>query len=216
IPAVVYGGGKDPINIIIDQKDVDVLVKVGTNTVIDLELSGGTEKVILKEIKYHVVDSSLLHADFQRISMDKKLDVSVPVRIIGEALGIKTHGAILDHSLREIKLRCLPTNIPHDIVIDVSALNIGETVKVSDVKVPSGVELTEEPLDKPIVHLIIPRGEEVEAPKEEGEAEPEVVEKGKKEKEGEEGEKAGKEAGKEKGKEPAKEKGKEQPKKEKK
>lgn len=207
IPAVVYGGGKDSLKIMVNQKDLEGLIKKGSNVIVNMELGGKSEKVILKEVSYHVVDSSILHADFQRIAMDKKIEITVPVVLEGIAPGVKTHGALLDHVTREVTIKCLPSDIPHEIKVDISSLaDIGSSVTVADLKVPKGVEVSQETTTL-VAHLLKPKEEslEVAKPAEEG-AEPEVVEKGKKEQA--EKPEAAKEA-----KEQPKEKSKEEPKK---
>jgi large subunit ribosomal protein L25 len=203
IPAVVYGGGKDPLKITVNQKDLEGLIKMGSNVIINMELGGKSEKVILKEVSHHVVDSSILHADFQRIAMDRKIEISVPVVMSGVAPGVKTHGALLEHVTRQVGVRCLPADIPHEIMVDVSGLaDIGSSVTVADLLVPQGVEIAEE-AGAMVAHLLKPKEElvEVAGPAEEI-AEPEVAEKGRKE-EAEVKEETGKEKAKE---EPKKEK----------
>jgi large subunit ribosomal protein L25 len=214
IPAVVYGEGKKPISITVEKKDMDILLKTGSNAIIDLQLDKETEKVILKEVAHDVVNGHLIHADFQRISMNKKLETAVPIKLKGEEIcpAVKAHGALIDHSLRELQIRCLPTDIPHDITVDISNLDVGASVTIADLKMPEGVEIIADDMSLVVVHPIIPRGEEIEAPKPEAEEEqPEVIEKGKKEevKEGKEVKEAEKPAAKEQPK-------KEQPKQEKK
>lgn len=209
IPAVVYGSNRNSVNITVSLKDLDTIIKKGSNVIVNLEVDGKIEKVILKEVSYHVVDSSILHVDFQRIAMDKKLDISVPIKLKGEAPGVKTHGALLDHTTREVNISCLPSDIPHEIMVDISDLaEVGSSVTLADAEVPKGVEITDE-LSIMVAHLLKPKIEEVAAPAPAAEGEqPEVIEKGKKE-EGKEGEAA-------KEKEPPKEKAKEESKKEKK
>jgi large subunit ribosomal protein L25 len=122
IPAVIYGGGKDSVNITVSLKDLDAIIKKGSNVIVNLEIGKKSDKVILKEVSYHVVDSSIMHVDFQRIAMDRKLEISIPLKLKSEAPGVKTHGALLDHVTRKVNISCLPSEIPHEITVDISDL----------------------------------------------------------------------------------------------
>lgn len=184
VPAVVYGSNKPPEPVSLSRKDLDLLAKRGSNTILTLKLGDSTDTAILKEVQYHVVSGEPIHADLQRISMKEKIEIRVPVRVSGEAPGVKLHGALLDHSVRELTLRCLPADIPQEIMVDVSKLEHG-AIKLGDITLPKGVE-TSDPAEKILVHLLVPR-EEVAAPAAgDAAATPEVIAKGKKE-EGAEG-----------------------------
>lgn len=192
IPAVVYGTGKDSISIAVSEKEFNDVLKLGSNTIIDLELPSGTEKVIVKDIQHDAVTDTIIHVDFIRVSMKETIEVEVPVVLEGESPDIKTHGAIVDHISRVINVKCTPTNIPHEIKIDMTKLTIDEAYTVAKLSLGDDVEILDD-AEKIIVHLIIPRqAEEEEKPAEgeEGEegAEPELADqKGKKDEEGKEG-----------------------------
>ncbi|MDE2292892.1 MAG: 50S ribosomal protein L25 [Elusimicrobia bacterium] len=193
IPAVVYGGAGGPVSVIVPEKAlIEALKKAGANAIIHLQHPKGTDTVILKELQRNVVTGEPMHADFKRISLKEKIDVQVPIRAVGEAPGVKLQGGLLEHILRHIEVRCLPTEIPQSIDVDVSALNVGQAVLVQDLKLPAGVETHAKP-DQVVVHVVIVKVEEAPAPAAAAEgaaapgAEPEVIAKGKKE-EGAEGE----------------------------
>ena len=186
IPAVVYGENMPPVSITVSLKDFNSLLKSGSNTIVNLEMSGESDKAILKTVQYHAVTDSPIHIDFQRISMKKKIDVVVPVKLHGECADIKLLGAILDHSVREITVRCLPTDMPHEIVVDISGLTLHKGITVADLKLPDGVEAKEEPT-RVLVHLLMPREEAVATPETSAAEQPEVIAKGKKDEEGAEG-----------------------------
>ena len=117
-----------------------MLNKEGANVLIELKL--GTEKAnaVIKELQRDYVTRKLIHVDFQRVDMSKKLEVSVPVHLTGEAPGVKLNGGILEHITRELRVSCLPKDIPHQIDIDISKLDIGYGISVKDIPQIEGVE----------------------------------------------------------------------------
>jgi large subunit ribosomal protein L25 len=191
IPAVVYGGdqsGGTPIAV-----DPKALMRIlhsdtGVNTLISLKTSGAAQvRVLVREYQIDPVTSHLLHADFYRVAMDKKLKVTVPIIVRGDAPGVKQQGGVLDFVHREIDVECLPADIPDHIDVDVSSLMVGQAVRVRDVA--TDVKWTAvSDFDMMLVHVVMPRVEEV-APAAEvaatgapAPAEPEVIKKGKVEK----------------------------------
>ncbi len=189
IPGVVYGGKKGPINVVVNEKELVKLTKTGgANAIIHLKTTKGDDTVILKELQRNVVTNQPIHADFQRISMTTKIEVKVPLHVVGEAPGVKTGGGILEHVLREFKVRALPAAIPQKIDLDVSKLELNMTIHVKDVPVPEGLEILDAP-DHIVVNVVQPTAEEVVAPVAGAEgavpgSEPEVIAKGKKDEEG--------------------------------
>jgi len=186
IPAVVYGGEKKGnLHVVVHERALNDAIKAGgTNAIIHLKHDKGVETVIVKEMQRHVVTSAVVHVDFQRVDLKKKITVNVPVHVVGEAPGVKLHGGVLEHILREIEVEALPGDIPQTIEVDVSSLNIGDGVKAADLKVPAGVKVTEE-AGQTVLHIVHATVEEAPAPAAEGDApaEPEVL---KQKKEGEE------------------------------
>ena len=185
IPGVVYGAAKKSIAIAVSPKEITTILRSasGENTLFDLEIEGKRRKVILKEFQLGPVKGQLLHADFYEVALDKVLAVKVHIEIQGVALGVKVQGGILDFVTRELEVECLPTDIPDKISVDVSALELGKHVRVSDLVAPAKVKVLTDP-DVVVVHVVAPRAEEVAAVAEvaaEGAtaAEPEVIKKGK-------------------------------------
>jgi large subunit ribosomal protein L25 len=198
VPAVLYGaasGGKDaatPISV-----EPKALLKIlhsesGANTLISLKLAGaGDTRVLIKEYQLDPVTHQLLHADFHRIAMDRVLQITVPITIKGEAPGVKQQGGILEYVHRSIEVECLPADIPENVEINVGDLMLHQGVRVRDLPVnPKWKPVSD--ADMMIVHVIMPKAEEVAAPAAEGAAavaapaapaEPEVIKKGKKEEE---------------------------------
>src|SRR5215831_3272801 len=196
VPAVLYGedsGGKrgaTPISV-----EPRALLRIlhseaGANTLISLKLSGGGDtRVLIKEYQLDPITHQLLHADFHRIAMDRLLQITVPITVKGEAPGVKQQGGILEYVHRSIEVECLPADIPESIEINVGELMLHQGVRVRDLPVNQKWKpLTD--ADMMIVHVIMPKAEEVAAPAAEGAvaaaapavpAEPEVIKKGKKE-----------------------------------
>jgi large subunit ribosomal protein L25 len=185
IPAVVYGGPRGPIPVVVNPLELLAVLEAGENVLINLSMTGGetpqTSVVILKDLQRHPVKGSPLHADFQEISMERKIRVEVPLLLSGEPTGVKDKGGILEHALRQLSVECLPLSIPDRIVLDVTALDIGDTLHVRDVTVAEGVRILDDGA-RVVASVLAPKAEEVaEVAEEEKPAEPEVV--GKKEKE---------------------------------
>jgi large subunit ribosomal protein L25 len=190
IPAVMYGVEKGKaVEIAVDPK---ILMRIlhsqaGVNTLIGLQLDGGDTRVLVKEYQIDPIHHKLLHADFYQVAMDKALTVTVPLVIKGEAPGVKQQGGIVDFVTREIDIECLPGDIPQNIVVDVSELMLNQGIRVRDIHTEGAkwTPLTEG--DTMIVHVVALKAEEptpaeaaaaVATP-----AEPEVIKKGKTDKE---------------------------------
>lgn len=174
IPAVLYGHGNASVSLSIQAKDLDTLLKTshaGLNTLIDLEGDGAVagKVVLIKELQRHSVAGTLSHADFFEIDATAKMHVSVPIKLEGTPEGVKL-GGVLEHIMREIDLLCLPNAIPDSLEVDVSEMNQNESLHVSDLTLPEGVETgVDEAL--PIVHVATKKiEEEVEVVAEEDEA----------------------------------------------
>jgi large subunit ribosomal protein L25 len=196
VPGVLYGGdGKNATPISVEPR---ALLKIlhsesGANTLISLKLAGaGDTRVLVKEFQIDPITHAVLHADFYRIAMDKVLTVTIPVTVHGEPKGVKQQGGVLEFIRREIVISCLPADIPEHVDIDVSELMLHQGVRVRDIATsPKWKAVTEG--EAMLVHVIMPKAEEVAAPADAAAApvaaapaEPEVIKKGKKEEEAEE------------------------------
>lgn len=181
IPAVVYGGGKESVSIEIDRKSMlDLMKKAGSETPIYLLKLGDSQRhAMIREVQTHPISRQVVHIDFQRVMMDQKIHVKVPVELVGTAYGVKTQGAVLDFVTREIEVECLPGDIPGHVELDITELHANQHAEARDVKLPEGVTLYDSP-DKVIVSVAHARTEDTGA---EGTAtdrdEPEVMKKGK-------------------------------------
>jgi large subunit ribosomal protein L25 len=196
IPAVVYGAYKDAVSIGVSPKEISHILhsKSGHNTIFNLEiLDGENTPVMVVDSQRDPVRGTLLHADFKRIDLEKRIRVSVPVVTSGEAAGIKLQGGLLEIITRQIDIDCLPDDIPEHFVVDVSELMIGQSVRASAIPMTGSMRLTSAP-ESVIAHVVALRAEEVVAaaevaPAADAAAEPEVVKKGKKDEEAAEPEK---------------------------
>src|SRR3989442_7909208 len=211
IPGVYYGRGEESIPLTVALKDLEAVIESadGSNVIVDLKLSGTAakdRKALIREIQRHPVAGLILHLDLQHISLTERITVEVPIVLIGTPIGVKDGGGILEHLLREVEVECLRTDIPSRLEVDVSALQIGDSLHVSDIKAERAEILTE--ADRAIAAVVPPTVlEEVKPAEEAVAAEPEVI--GAKEEEGEteEGGKEGKEGAKPSAKEGGKPKG---------
>ncbi|HWZ83676.1 MAG TPA: 50S ribosomal protein L25 [Terriglobales bacterium] len=193
VPAVIYGAGKETSVISVDPRQVMRILKSesGHNTIFDLALGSGREKAMIVDWQFEPIKGKLLHVDLQRIAMDKKLTVTVPIVLKGEALGVKQDGGILEQLLREVELECLPSDIPKSIEVDVTHLVFGVGLRVKDLAHGDKLKfLTDE--DRMVAHITTVKEEVVVAPEAIAAdatatpAEPEVIKKGKQDAEGEE------------------------------
>jgi large subunit ribosomal protein L25 len=198
IPAVMYGArkkGKAPegVPVAVDPKEVLRILhsESGANTLITLKLDGGASRAMVKDYQLDPVTRQLLHADFYQLAMDRAITVTVPIVIKGEAKGVKLDGGMLDFITREVQVECLPTDIPERIDVDVTELMLHQSIRLRDLpQNPKWKTLTEP--DTMLVHVVLPKAEEAAATAEDdavavpGASEPEVVKKGKAEKDGDE------------------------------
>lgn len=184
VPAVIYGLDKKPENVTVDEKAITAVIKANPNAVLTIQHPGGEDVVIIKAIQRHPVTDKYTHFDFQRISLTEKIKVKVHLKLVGECYGAKTQGGLVEHTMREVNVSCLPTEIPHEIVVDITDLHINHSLRIKDIKLGK-FELLDAP-EQIVVSVTAPKEEKVETPAAgAAAAEPEVVAaKGKKEEEG--------------------------------
>ena len=193
LPAVMYGHGEKPQLVKVKRADFDKLFKAtkGESVVLQLKLGRSKKLSIIKEVARHPVTGEPLHIDFHILHKGEAVEVAVPVVLVGTPKGIKLCG-VLEHILREVTVKAKPSDIPPHVEIDVTELEIGDSIHVKDIKL-EGVEILEDP-EETIVTILAPRKavEEVVAPaaeEVEAEAEAEAEEEGEAREAGEEGEK---------------------------
>lgn len=197
IPGVVYGHGETPMPVAVDQREFEVALRghKGSNAIVNLSVSGAKDvTALVRDVQYDPLSRHIVHLDFQHISLTETIEVEVPVHFIGIPAGVKDGGGILEHLVRTLEVRCLPTAIPPSIDVDVTALNVGDNLHVRDIPVTGVTIITDG--DVTVAAVTLPAAEESVATPEvvPGAPEPEVVgAKGKKDAEGAVAE-AGKEA----------------------
>jgi large subunit ribosomal protein L25 len=186
LPGILYGMGDESKPLAVDPKQLDRVLHThsGGNVIIKLTLDDGgePENVIVRDLQMDDIKGRMRHVDFCRISLDEKIISKVPFKMVGESPGVKA-GGILEHILWNLEIESLPLDIPDNIEVDISSLEIGDHINVSDVSAPTNVVVLSES-DSTVVHVVAPRVEvEPEVEEEiEGE-EPEVIDEGAKEKE---------------------------------
>jgi large subunit ribosomal protein L25 len=180
IPGVVYGRTTPPVPISLDPvalRRILVRSEAGLNTLLELDVAGGGplhgRPVLVRELQRDPVRGAYLHADLLAVDLLQKIQVSVPIHVVGKAHGVEL-GGILDHSLRELELLCLPTAIPKEIPVDVTGLEIGQSLHVRDLVLPEGVELRSDP-DLSVVSVVVPAVEVTPTPAEAAPAEAEAA-----------------------------------------
>ena len=160
IPGVVYGKKREPQAIQLDPTALEKLLRgsgAGLNTLIDLSVDGRTDTVLVKELQRHPVQGAFWHVDFYQVDLTRKITVAVPIHFVGKARGVE-FGGILDHPLRELEVECLPRSIPEFVEVDVSNLEIGQAIHVSELVLPEDVEVKTDPM-LPVASVVLPAAE---------------------------------------------------------
>lgn len=160
VPGVVYGRGMDPVPIEVDRREFITALNTdaGMNVLLELQLDGKKVLTLARELQRDPVKGTLLHADFVYIDVTKTVEVEVPVNVTGEAAGVK-EGGVLEQPLFTVHVTCLPTDVPEHIDVDVSHLNIGDSLRIGDLPKSDTYEVTNDP-DTPVVTIAAPISEE--------------------------------------------------------
>ena len=167
VPATIYGRQAAPQNLEVIYDDISDLLhhSVSENLLVDLSVENDARAkrlALLQEVQHHPLSGKVIHVDLHEVAENEKVTVSVPVETTGEAAGVKTGGGTLEHVLFKLKVRCLPKDLPEQILIDVTALEIGKSVHLGDIVPPAGVEILGEKT-RTVVAVAAPRAEEVVA-----------------------------------------------------
>jgi large subunit ribosomal protein L25 len=180
VPAVLYGAGKDPAMLTLDHNSLyhNLEDESFHSSILTVDIAGKKEKAILRDVQMHPYKQLIMHIDLQRISATDKIHMSIPLHFTGgdEAPGVKIEGGIVSHLINELDIICLPDNLPEFISIDISALHLGDSIHLSEITLPEGVEsttLSHGGDDLAVVTVVAVRGsiEEEEVAEEEGEEE---------------------------------------------
>ena len=176
VPVVIYGGGTESASASVELKELAAVLRTdsGVNSVFSLDIAGeGATDVIFQDRQIDSIHGRLVHADLRRFAKGEKIEMTVPIHLLGDAPGLNEEGAVMSQALREIKVLCEPANTPDSIDIDVSNLNLGDSIHVSDLKVGAGIEIHEDP-ETVVASIIVVQEEELE-PQTEAAGEPELV-----------------------------------------
>ena len=145
VPAILYGGGQDPLPLVLEQLSIDLQLQNEAiySHVLTLNLGDRTESVVLRDLQRHPFKPTVLHLDFMRVSADRKLRVHVPLHFINEEISPagKTADVLVTHELKEVHIACLPKDLPQSIEVDLASLTAGDIIYLSQLKLPAGVEI---------------------------------------------------------------------------
>jgi large subunit ribosomal protein L25 len=146
IPGVIYGVGQEPINLEVNGRQLSTVLAHASseNILLELEIVDGDDKrnslAMIQEVQHHPIQRQILHVDFHAVSATEKITAEVPIETVGEPIGVKTGGGLLEHILRDLEVECLPGDLPERIQVDVSGLDLNQSIHVKDLQLPAGVE----------------------------------------------------------------------------
>ena len=141
VPAVIYSHHEKPVSLQVSEREIETILAhaAGEHFLVDLDIAGASQLALIQEVQHHPVTQKVLHVDFHGVSANEELESSIPIEPIGEALGVKSFGGILEQLMRSMSIKCLPKDLPEIINVDVTALNIGDSLHVKDIVLPAGV-----------------------------------------------------------------------------
>ena len=189
VPAVIYGHSRDAQSLSLNSRELEKLLTqiAGTSTVIELTVDGKMARTLIREVQRHPFKKQIIHVDFQELVAGEKVTLRVPLRFHGTGVGVRESGGILEETMHQITLRVDPATIPDHIDVDVSAIQIGHSIHIRDLKLPEGAEIMDDE-DAPVAIVSAPRAVVEETPAAGAEtaapAEPELIRKPKPDEEG--------------------------------
>jgi large subunit ribosomal protein L25 len=168
VPAVIYGRSKTPANLEVNERELESLVKhsASETILVDLSVEGADSKTanelaLVQAVQHHPLTGRVLHVDFHQVAANEKVQVILPIESQGSPAGVK-NGGVLEHVLFKVKVRALPQDLPEQLTVDVSGLNVGETIHLGEIKLPDGVEVVGDP-SIPVFAVAAPLTEAAEA-----------------------------------------------------
>ena len=158
IPGVLYGHGMSPVSLSVARRDLRVALSgpAGANTVLALNVDGNTFNAVVKEMQRHPVKRTVSHVDFIQVNLNEEITVHVPVHLTGTAKAVVSAGGLVDPAVDTIEVRTMPTNIPNEVLIDISDMQTDSVIRLSDIKLPAGVVATGD-ADMPVVTVLMSR-----------------------------------------------------------
>jgi large subunit ribosomal protein L25 len=171
IPGVVYGHGMDPVSLSVGRRDLRIALSgaAGMNTILDLTVDGEVYPTLVKDIQRHPVKRNVQHIDFIQVNLNEEVTVAIPVRLEGEAKDVELEGGLVDLTMNELEVITTPRNIPDEIVVDVSEMDMDSTIRVADIALPAGVTAAADP-EYPVVTVLTMRTPVLDAEEEAAEA----------------------------------------------
>ncbi len=172
IPAVVYGLGMEPLSVSVDRRELRQAVSGGSglNTILDLTIDGKMYPSIIKDVQRHPVRLNITHLDFIQVDLNAQIVVSIPIHLTGESEEVQNNNGMIDQIMNELEVSTTPRNIPEEVVVDISEMDMDSTIQVADLQLPDGVTATAE-ADRTVVTVSIMRAAELEEETAEGDAE---------------------------------------------
>jgi large subunit ribosomal protein L25 len=168
VPSVLYGGGGEPVSLVLDSKSFEQFVQnAGQHAVLQLDVEDQQDlssPAMLKEVQHHPVRGQIVHADFLRIRLDEKIQTVVSIVLVGRSKGV-IEGGLVDHQMRDVEIECLAIDVPEQLELDITDLDIGDGLHVSDLVAPADVKILTDP-QRSVVAIHAPRVVEEEVPEE--------------------------------------------------
>jgi large subunit ribosomal protein L25 len=162
VPGIIYGGDAAPQPIELDHKDLLLNLKKEAfhSSILNLLIGGKKQQVLLRDTQMHAYKPLVLHVDFQRVSATEEVHIMVPLHFINEeaAPGVKLSGGLVNHVITEVDIQCLPKDLPEFIEVDISALDVGEVIHLSEIKLPKGIKLASHGADDAVVVGVVAKG----------------------------------------------------------
>jgi len=171
VPAIIYGGGKDPSAVVLEHNVLERHMKNPAfyTSILTVKVASENQSVVVRDVQRHPARPEVMHLDFQRIVEDQALTLHVPIHFVGEDIskGVKEQGGVIEHLATDVEVSCLPRHLPEFIEVDISHLELNQIIHMSELKLPEGVRLVAlEHNDLPVVTITPPRREEAETPAE--------------------------------------------------
>lgn len=167
VPAVIYGAKQQPENLQVKAREIQNLLShaTGEHLLVELEIAGSNRLALIQEVQHDPIRGDVLHVDFHAVSADERIHAEVPVEPVGEAVGVKNFGGILESAMHSVEVECLPKDLPEVIRVDVSALNLNEAINLGGLPLPAGVALRgDQDLTLTVVRVAPPTVSETEQP----------------------------------------------------
>ncbi|MFM8311202.1 MAG: 50S ribosomal protein L25 [Ilumatobacteraceae bacterium] len=160
IPAVIYGQGMEPISVTIERRELHVALSgpAGTNTLLNLKVGSASYPAVVKDLQRHPIKRTVSHIDFLQVNMNEAITVNVPVHLVGEAKAVIGAGGLVDRAVDTLEVSCIPSNMPNEIAVDVSAMQPGDVIRLSQITLPKGVTATAD-ADLVVVSVLHTAGE---------------------------------------------------------